>query len=592
MPASPFAQPSRIFPCLLLTAFLISTVPLLPRAADAPVPPRDRMSDTWVAMDGLGRQLPGNAECGNPREGKIVAMFYFLWLQPSMPDGPYDISRILKENPTNPQWAAPNAFHHWGEPEDGYYVSDDPYMIRKHCNMLVNAGVDVIVFDVTNGPTYPESYLRLCETFQAIRAEGERTPQISFITNTQHAGVVQELYNSFYAKNLYPDLWFRWEGKPLLMASPEGHSPEIANFFTFRRSWAWTKGQEWFADGRDKWPWVDHFPQQAGWHENPQKPEEISVAVAQHPVSNIGRSFQNGKQPAPGQERTAEGLCFQEQWNRALEVNPAVAFVTGWNEWIAMRFVSDGRGQMLGKKIEKGQTFFVDQYNQEFSRDIEPMKEGHGDNYYYQLVANIRRFKGARPLPPASAPKTIAVDGQFNDWADVAPEFRDAIGDTAHRDHKGYGTIARYTDNTGRNDLLTLKVARDAENLYFYARTREPLTPWKDPNWMLLYLDVDANPKTGGWNGYEFLANTAPTAQNRSSVQKIGQGVVGEITFQAAGNELELAIPRKLLGLENQEKGTLDFHWTDNAQPLGDLTEFALHGDSAPDRRFNYRYVF
>ncbi|HPS03177.1 MAG TPA: hypothetical protein PLA90_16675, partial [Candidatus Sumerlaeota bacterium] len=376
------------------------------------------------------------------------------------------------------------------------------------------------------------------------------------------------------------------------MASPEGHSPEIANFFTFRRSWAWTKGQEWFADGRDKWPWVDHFPQQAGWHENPQKPEEISVAVAQHPVSNIGRSFQNGKQPVPGQERTAEGLCFQEQWNRALEVNPAVAFVTGWNEWIAMRFVSDGRGQMLGKKIEKGQTFFVDQYNQEFSRDIEPMKEGHGDNYYYQLVANIRRFKGTRPLPPASAPKTIAVDGQFNDWADVAPEFRDASGDTAHRDHKGYGTIARYTDNTGRNDLLTLKVARDAENLYFYARTREPLTPWKDPNWMLLYLDVDANPKTGGWNGYEFLANTAPTAQNRSSVQKIGQGVVGEITFQAAGNELELAIPRKLLGLENQEKGTLDFHWTDNAQPLGDLTEFALHGDSAPDRRFNYRYVF
>jgi hypothetical protein len=40
------------------------------------------------------------------------------------------------------------------------------------------------------------------------------------------------------------------------------------------------------------------------------------------------------------------------------------------------------------------------------------------------------------------------------------------------------------------------------------------------------------------------------------------------------------------------EKGTLDFHWTDNAQPLGDLTEFALHGDSAPDRRFNYRYTF
>jgi hypothetical protein len=454
--------------------------------------------------------------------------------------------------------------------------------------MLVN-GVDVIVFDVTNGPTYPGKYLRCAKPFRPSAPRGTN-PEISFITNTtirRSTGTLQQ----FLRQNLYPDLWFRWEGKPLLMAAPEGHSPEIANFFTFRRSWAWTKGQQWFADGRDKWPWVDHFPQQAGWHENPQKPEEISVAVAQHPVSNIGRSFQNGKQPAPDQERTDEGLCFQEQWNRALEVNPAVVLVTGWNEWIAMRFLRTAQPD-AGKQIAQGETFFVDQYNREFSRDIEPIKGGHGDNYYYQLVANIRRFKGARPIPPASAPKTIAVDGQFNDWADVAPEFRDAPGDTAHRDHKGYGTIARYTDTTGRNDILTLKVARDAENFYFYARTREPLTSRKDPNWMLLYLDVDANPKTGGWNGYEFLANTAPTAPNRSSVQKIGQGGVGEITFQATGNELELVIPRKMLGLENQEKGTLDFHWTDNAQPLGDLTEFALHGDSAPDRRFNYRYVF
>ena len=29
---------------------------------------------------------------------------------------------------------------------------------------------------------------------------------------------------------------------------------------------------------------------------------------------------------------------------------------------------------------------FVDQFDQEHSRDIEPMKGGHGDNYYYQMV--------------------------------------------------------------------------------------------------------------------------------------------------------------------------------------------------------------
>src|SRR5271166_2777688 len=50
-----------------------------------------------------------------------------------------------------------------------------------------------------------------------------------------------------------------------------------------------------------------------------------------------------------------------------------------------------------------GPVTFVDEFDAEFSRDIEPMKGAHGDNYYYQLVANIRRFKGARPVPVVQA---------------------------------------------------------------------------------------------------------------------------------------------------------------------------------------------
>jgi len=78
---------------------------------------------------------------------------------------------------------------------------------------------------------------------------------------------------------------------------------------------------------------------------------------------------------------------------------------------------------------------FVDTYNQEHSRDVEPMKGGYGDNYYYQMVNYIRRFKGARPLPAASAPKSIDITGPMSQWDDVGPEYRDAIGDTTHRDH-------------------------------------------------------------------------------------------------------------------------------------------------------------
>ena len=57
---------------------------------------------------------------------------------------------------------------------------------------------------------------------------------------------------------------------------------------------------------------------------------------------------------------------------------------------------------------------FPDEFSQEGSRDIEPMKGGHGDNYYYQMAANIRRFKGVGRPEPSSSPVTITVDGRFD----------------------------------------------------------------------------------------------------------------------------------------------------------------------------------
>ncbi len=35
-----------------------------------------------------------------------------------------------------------HAMHHWGEPYLGYYVSNDEWVIRKHAQMLSDAGVD------------------------------------------------------------------------------------------------------------------------------------------------------------------------------------------------------------------------------------------------------------------------------------------------------------------------------------------------------------------------------------------------------------------------------------------------------------------
>ena len=272
-----------------------------------------------------------------------------------------------------------------------------------------------------------------------------------------------------------------------------------------------------------------------------------------------------------------QGIQFREQWDRALALDPQMVFVTGWNEWVAQRFlVAKGQGiELAGRELKEGETYFVDQYNAEFSRDIDPMKGGYTDDYYYQLVANIRRYKGARPLLTASRPKTIRLKGGFDQWRDVEPEYRDAEGDVAHRDFDGWGGL-RYKNDTGRNDIVAAKVARDAGSFYFYVRTAGPLTPKGDPKWMWLLLDTDQDAKTG-WHGYDDRVAAGRLERWAGRWTK-----AAGVTSRVAGNALHLAIPRRCFGLG------VDFKWADNASDEG----MFLDGDAAPPRRFNFRYDF
>ncbi|MEI7728548.1 MAG: hypothetical protein WCO56_03215 [Verrucomicrobiota bacterium] len=560
-------------------------------------PVRDLMSDTWVATDAIGRTLAGNKDCGAPKANKTVGIFYFLWLE-KKPAGIYDISKMLAENPANPKYGPRHAFHHWGEPHLGYYAMDDEWVIRKHAQMLTDAGVDVVIFDVTNALIYEDVYLAICRVYDQIRRTGRATPRIAFIAHSSEEKTIAKLYDKFYSKNLHPDLWFSWKGKPLLLAKPDGMTPQIKSFFSIRESWAWTKGQKWFGDGRDKWPWLDHYPQNFGWTDSPAKPEQITVCVAQHPVSNIGRSFHDGKEPPPGQTEPFKGLCFAEQWKRALEVSPEFVFITGWNEWVAQRFLKEpkgGAGHMLGVKLKEGDSFFVDQYNQEFSRDVEPMRGGHTDLYYYQMVDNIRRYKGARPLPRPSAPKTIPITDRFAPWQDVGPDYLDDLEDTAHRNHPSFGGKLTYVNNSGRNDFDLMKVARDQDNLYFYVRTRDPITPpLTSTNWMWLLLNTDGNPRNG-WEGYDFIVNRTVKNPGTTVLERNAGGwkwsPVAEVKLIVKGNELHLAIPRAALAV-GPEKGPLrvDFKWADNVPESGNAVDFMDQGDVAPNNRFNYRF--
>ena len=558
----------------------------------------DTLSDLYAATDAQGRCLPRGDEAGPPRADRFVGMFYFLWMGQHGTGGPYDITKILAEEPEamqppdSPRWGPPGAFHHWGESQYGYYLSDDRWVLRRHAHQLADAGVDVVIFDVTNNISYEQVVHALGETWSAVRAQGNPTPGIAFLTPFwTPAEVVRRLYDEVYAPGLFQDLWFYWKGKPLIMADPALVDPALREFFTFRKP-----EPSYFAgpSGPEQWGWLEVAPQHV-FYDRAGRPEQMTVGIAQNAqraerlsafseADTCGRSWHDGARDSrPDAVRL--GLNFSEQWQRALQVDPEFVFVTGWNEWIAQRM-----NEFNGVREP---VMFVDNFTREYSRDIEPMRGGHGDDYYYQFAAFVRRYKGVRPAPPASGPQTIELQADFAQWTPVTPDYRDHAGDTAPRDHPGYDDVGRYVDDSGRNDLLQLKVTRDSEYIYFYARTAAPITPHSNGQWMQLYLRLPES-AAPDWAGYHFVVNRTVIDGHTSLLESCAGGwlwrAVTPIHYRVEGCELHLAIPRAALGLAVETPLRLEFKWVDNNQVPGDVLDFNVHGDAAPAGRFNFVY--
>src|SRR5690606_25725930 len=90
--------------------------------------------------------------------------------------------------------------------------------IRKDISMLADAGVDVLVMDVTNAVRYWEEWDVLFTEMQAMRAEGNKVPTFCmWAFNGPVITVVQDLYEKIYKVDKYKDLWFYWDDKPLLL---------------------------------------------------------------------------------------------------------------------------------------------------------------------------------------------------------------------------------------------------------------------------------------------------------------------------------------------------------------------------------------
>ncbi len=578
--------------------------------------PFSAVNGSYGGVDDLGRTLPGgDVNCGTPagalRPDRTVGIFYFLCLGAGDLSGPYDISEILRKDPqayrSDAAWMAAGGGgagtpHWWAQPLFGYYTQTDEWVVRRHIQMLSDAGIDYLMLDTSNGT--PNTYLRqgrlLLQLLDEYAAMGYRVPQIAYYTNAQSGRTMQEIYRKMYLE--YPELqylWFQWDGKPLMVGKEEEASQEVKETFRIKAS-QWPNEEK----KDDGWPWVEferNLTDEAVYGLNGRK-EVVCVSPAQHAFSwmstsafyggdNRSRSFYSGANHI-AEDSVLWGYNFAEQWEWAIAQDPETIFITQWNEWHATRFDFDLADQPL---------VFVDLATAEYSRDIEPMRGGYGDNYYMQMCAYIQRYKGAAPRVDVGADISIDMEGSFSQWEDsrITAVYLDYRNDTIERASRGYGR-ERYDNDTGRNDIVHIKAAKDADYLYFYADTAAPLTSPAENNWMTLFLNSGTE-ENKNWYGYDYAVtfraaedSEASAGGVRAALQKCAGGwswtEVGSVSVKTEGNQLMLAVPRSLLGLTaQQDRGLLNlqFKWADNYED-DNIWSFYTDGDAAPYGRLNY----
>ncbi len=596
-------------------------------AEDALVNTHKVMPDTWVFTDGLGRESLTYEDVGAVKQDKNVAMFYWTWHVDLAGSTPLNLNEFTKEHPDavndfyHSAWPKDGTAYFWNEPIYGYYRTNDAWVLRRQAELLANAGVDTIFTDNTNGNyTWRSSYIPLYETWtNALEKGAVNVPKVSFLlpfASTQGSvEQIENLYFDIYRPEKYQNLWFYWEDRPMIMAhkntadDKNNVQKEIYNYFTYRSGYAgYTNPNSEKQYG--SWGWLSLTPQASyytsGRNAATGRVEQTTVGVAMNhdyvlnsiaPMNGnnvMGRSYTTSNQERyknEGEDASKWGYNFAEQWDNAIETDPKMIFVTGWNEWTA------GRHEEWAD-IENA---FPDQYNDEFSRDIEPTKGELKDHYYYQLVNYVRKYKGCNPIPTPSTAKTIDLNAGADQWAKVEPYYAAYIGNTDDRDAKGYGDLV-YTETSGRNDIVGAQVARDGEYVYFHVECAENITPYTDKLWMNLYIDSDQSKQ--GWNTFEYVLNKSAASEKTLVLEKFTADndyskteKVADVEYKADGRFMTVKIAKSALGLSGNDY-TINFAWTDNVHDegnydvySGDIMDFYISGDVAPGGRFKYSFI-
>ncbi len=318
----------------------------------------------------------------------LVSICYSTWFNAILGNGTEPVtsyptvSEILAGRQ---EWGGVNNFHYWAKPAEGYYRSSDKAVIRKHMSQLYAAGVDFIILDNTFYGYGDENnavwdlytgipVTAICDTIMEMRAEGLGTPYVVFwISINGGEPLFRAVYDRFYNVEKWRDCFVYWHDKPFILTYGDvADCP--ADLMTVRTM----RGLSGVDESKNDWSFltINSYGRYAKGPDG--QPEQVSVAVA----------AQETYMSAPTAHGRKGGSYWFKQWYNAFTIRPKIVTLTWWNEWAAQRI-----------EVSPGVFHFTDNYNQEYSRDIEPMEGGHGDQYYRWLIEYIAAYKGGLECP-------------------------------------------------------------------------------------------------------------------------------------------------------------------------------------------------
>ena len=583
---------------LLSTAtFIFGGCGMNGNADDASVSDERFTVNSLCATDDLARVISPK---GKKDEKKYVGIWYSLW-EGQHQSLQYEINNIqllLDEGNISKLNDLSDAgqFYYWGKPLYGYYNMQDPWVLTRHIELFTMAGIDFLCIDATNQFDYLDVGETLLGLLKKFKEQGFDVPKVMFYTNTMSGTTVDKIYKDYYKSGEWDDLWFAPNGRPMIVGYTEnnGYASDMTKFNN-QKDYVSDKMRIYFDLKESQWPngemnVEEGFPWMSWKCPQVNHSGYMAVPVAQHghgsatSVSRMSPECSRGYNNYTGKVEGdwKEGLSFQNMWDNAIANKQDVhtVLMCSWNEWMAQK--QPGTGE------------FVDVYNHEYSRDIEMMEGGYNDNYYLQMMKNLREFSFNGKKPTATTKVTVdSAEIDLTAWSKVTRTYRDFNGDALKRDFKDATGKGRYTDDSNRNDIVNVKVAYDDENVYFLIETATDITEYNgtDRNWMNVFVSTGKSDKA--FYGFDYLINATPDGNGVTSVEKSTGGynwqTVGGARYVAEGNKMQITVSRALLGF-NGKKVSFNFKVADNVTKYDDIMDYYVTGDSAPIGRLAYAY--